>query len=322
MTIWRQVLDLESIALDDDFFALGGDSLHATSLMAEIETVSGKRLPTSVLLAAPTVRALAKRAEFASALPGNFVSLRDGEGQAMLFMIHGWCGTITHFLALVGRLRFEGQIVGLQGDEQTGATQSHDSVVGLAKHYVDLMTRTYPGKKYVLAGYSAGGILAYVIATELRARGISVELLIAIDSLPHGVPLRRRGGMLVPHLRTRLRVHVKRLSTLDIREVAGYLWHRSRAVLFLAQKVVRPVEAGGDKYGDLLARHRLEQTDTRVALIQCDQTIRSLVHAWRYLVAENVRDYPLSGDHEQMLKGENVGVLAQKVDTILADFDI
>ena len=127
---------------------------------------------------------------------------------------------------------------------------------------------------------------------------------------------------MVPHVKTRFGVHLARVRSLEIREMGAYVWHRLRAALYLAQKVVRPVEAGKDKYCDLLLRHRLEKSDTRVALIQCDQTRQNLVHAWRYLVGDRIRDYPLAGDHEQILNDENVEIMAQKIETILADFDI
>lgn len=322
VTIWQHVFDIETVSVADDFFALGGDSLHATSLMAEIEAVSGKRLPASVLLEAPTLRELAKRVELAPARPGNFVSLGGGDGDTVLLMVHGWRGTITQYIALAGRLHFGGPVVGLQDDEQTGAATSYDSVTPLAQHYGDLIIQTYPDKKYVLAGHSAGGILAYVIATELKARGRAVELLIAIDSLPHGVPLPQRGGMMVPHLKTRFRVHADRIRTMEPRAAAGYLWQRMRAALLLAKKVVRPVQHGADKYGDLLARHRLDRSDTRVALIQCQETPQNLIHAWRFLVGDHVRNFPLDGNHDRILKHENAETVARRIETILTEYNL
>ena len=69
--MWRDVLHLESVGLDDDFFDLGGDSLMAASLMASIEKASGRTLPVTVILKAPTIR---KQAEL---LQANDMALEE-----------------------------------------------------------------------------------------------------------------------------------------------------------------------------------------------------------------------------------------------------
>ena len=47
------------IGASDDFFDLGGDSLLAAALVSASEETCGRSLAPSVLLEAPTVRALA-----------------------------------------------------------------------------------------------------------------------------------------------------------------------------------------------------------------------------------------------------------------------
>jgi amino acid adenylation domain-containing protein/FkbM family methyltransferase len=62
--VWRLVLGVEEIGPDDDFFALGGHSLHATRVIARLRRL-GADLPLRDLFDAPTVRALARRMEAA-----------------------------------------------------------------------------------------------------------------------------------------------------------------------------------------------------------------------------------------------------------------
>ena len=42
-TLWEQVLIIDGLGLDDDFFLLGGDSLSAVTLLTEVERVFGAK---------------------------------------------------------------------------------------------------------------------------------------------------------------------------------------------------------------------------------------------------------------------------------------
>lgn len=57
-TIWAEVLGVESVGLDDDFFELGGDSIQCIQIVAKARR-QGVRITTSALFEHPTVAAVA-----------------------------------------------------------------------------------------------------------------------------------------------------------------------------------------------------------------------------------------------------------------------
>jgi hypothetical protein len=57
--LWQDLLGVDEVGADDDFFGLGGYSLLVTSMLAQVETLCGRSVPLRVFLAAPTPAGLA-----------------------------------------------------------------------------------------------------------------------------------------------------------------------------------------------------------------------------------------------------------------------
>jgi amino acid adenylation domain-containing protein len=67
--IWQEVLGVEQVGIEDDFFALGGHSLLATQIMVRVEDFFKTSIPLSKLFESPTVAAMARSIETAN--PGS-----------------------------------------------------------------------------------------------------------------------------------------------------------------------------------------------------------------------------------------------------------
>jgi acyl carrier protein len=63
--LFADVLGLQQAGMDDNFFALGGHSLMATSLVSRIWSRMAIRIPVRAIFEAPTVAQLAKHSAFA-----------------------------------------------------------------------------------------------------------------------------------------------------------------------------------------------------------------------------------------------------------------
>jgi acyl carrier protein len=61
MQAWREVLDRDELAPDDDFFELGASSLDAVRIIARLEEDLSLELSVRVLLEARTIRKMARR---------------------------------------------------------------------------------------------------------------------------------------------------------------------------------------------------------------------------------------------------------------------
>jgi acyl carrier protein len=59
--IWRSVLNMDFVGVEDDYFDLGGDSLLATAIFGRIKQTFNIDLPMASLIEAPSIALLASR---------------------------------------------------------------------------------------------------------------------------------------------------------------------------------------------------------------------------------------------------------------------
>ncbi|AEG94151.1 type I polyketide synthase [Ramlibacter tataouinensis] len=208
---WRELLGVDEVTREDDFFALGGHSLAAVRLFARIRKQFSVDLPLATLFEAPTLGrlaalvaqhggiAMAPAASEAPAAPAKapatvvplgkrawspLVEICRGQpGRRPLFCVHGAGGNVLNFKVISDRLGPEQPFYGLQAQGVDGRLLPLSTVEEMAAQYVQAVRTVDPQGPYRLAGYSAGGVIALEMAQMLRKDGAQVELLAMIDTL-------------------------------------------------------------------------------------------------------------------------------------------
>jgi acyl carrier protein len=59
-SLWAQILDIDEVEPDDDFFEIGGNSLLALDVVSSIAARCGVAVPLGEFFASPTPHALAQ----------------------------------------------------------------------------------------------------------------------------------------------------------------------------------------------------------------------------------------------------------------------
>jgi amino acid adenylation domain-containing protein len=181
--MWEALLEKSPIGLDDDFFQLGGHSLLAARLFAQIERRLAKQLPLASIIQAPTIRTLAAiiRDDHWVAPWSSLVQLSEGGPNPPLFLIHAIGGNILSYKQLAVRLK-DRSVYGLQAQGLDGKSPAASSVESMAAHYIRAMRTVQPEGPYFLGGFSAGGMVAFEMARQLRNSGCPAGFLAIVDS--------------------------------------------------------------------------------------------------------------------------------------------
>jgi acetoacetyl-CoA synthetase len=180
---WQKRFGFEPIGLDDNFFDLGGNSLLAVRLLADVRQMTGRTLALATMLAAPTIRALARVIEEGVDLPASpaLVPMRPGIG-APLFLVHGLSGSVMECRPVISALRGPRPVYGLQARGLEGEQPPQDRVEDIAAGYVEQIRTVQASGPYALAGYSFGALVAFEMAQQLRRAGEPVQFLCLIDA--------------------------------------------------------------------------------------------------------------------------------------------
>ena len=182
--IWREVLGLDQVGLDDDFFALGGDSIRAARMAAAVEGLWGGRLPMAGLMGGVTIRELTRRLACQGDGWSPLIPLRNGVGTALV-LVHSLGGSILCYRGLLEALPGDVPVFALPPyGLEDGQTPAND-LGGMVEPYLEPLCRMFPDGNVVLLGLCMAGLTAWELARRMELRGCRVRGVVSLNTRSH-----------------------------------------------------------------------------------------------------------------------------------------
>ncbi|WP_048772056.1 non-ribosomal peptide synthetase [Rhodococcus ruber] len=170
------------VSADRGFFDLGGTSLGAVAVAADLRAALDRDVPLDWLLTAPTVADLADRIDHGGDDTDPLATLVPLAGRpdgTPLFCVHPISGMSWCYTGLASHLPG----VALYGLQATRLEPLPRTVAEFAARYVDRIRTVQPEGPYHLLGWSLGGTIAHEMAVQLHEAGQQVASLILLDTL-------------------------------------------------------------------------------------------------------------------------------------------
>ncbi|MCB9730020.1 MAG: acyltransferase domain-containing protein [Deltaproteobacteria bacterium] len=193
--IVSDLLGIDGVGAEDDFFSLGGSSLITLQLIQQIKSRLGADLPPAAAFQGLDVARMAaflddtritpasgvRAAGPSSRLGPNIVPIRPEGSLPPLFFAHPAAGIVFPYFELARRLGPDQPFYGLQAAGLDGDEEPDARVEEMAARYLPQIRAIQPEGPYYLGGYSFGCYVAYEMAMRLQAAGAEVALLALVD---------------------------------------------------------------------------------------------------------------------------------------------
>lgn len=186
--IWREVLHVSEIGINEDFFDLGGHSIKVIEIVGLLRKRMNVRLAPSHLFLYRTIEALGEYLQAEDDTPddsGIVVKLKESRcDDPPLFLIHPGGGGTICYVPLVRNIDRDISMYGIQSQGYEKNTAPLHDIREMAALYVKEMQKIQPKGPYQLAGWSMGGTIAVEMARILEANGEPIVFLGLLDAHP------------------------------------------------------------------------------------------------------------------------------------------
>ncbi len=186
--VWCDLLNVGRVGVGDDFFALGGHSLMAMRLVAQIHHVFHVSLAPGVLFVHSTLESLAEQIDAARAPDAAkraakpiLVPLQRGGAGKPFFWVHGIGGEVFSYMQVSRHLAAARPVFGFAADWSQLADNQPLTLERIAERYIRELRAAHPEGPYHFGGYCSAALLAFEMARQLEAAGAEVGLVVALD---------------------------------------------------------------------------------------------------------------------------------------------
>ncbi|MBO1537085.1 non-ribosomal peptide synthetase [Pseudomonas sp. OA65] len=331
--LWQDLFKQERISRHDDFFSLGGISLMAVQMASRLRKVLGKPIAVRDLFVEPTIAGFARTLDGQSR-PGaqrNLVPIRRTGSQRPLYLVHPLGGEVQYARDLAPVLDPQVPIYGLAASGLVAGEAPLSDVPAMATRYLTAIRQVQPQGPYRIAGWSAGGLIAYEMARQLQAGGEAVEFLGIIDASARPDPVPEQSISEAQFLMAWLPEQIDPGLLRQLNVLAEHSDIDAMLTLCISHRLL-PEELPHDIDAALLRTHlqvayrmRLAigayvspPSPLKVSLFTASEQQRSdPTLGWRGLLADQVSVTPLPGTHNTLVKAPHVAKLGEAMSLAL-----
>jgi len=325
---WCRSLRVEAIGINQEYFALGGDSLALITMLSDFERLYGVQLDLVDILEGATIAKIAEQIESGSrgGSRRRLFSIKPAGSRSPLFLIGG--GPLQKELAEL--LPRDQPVLSCLIDDYS--YMPHPCrLEDIAAEHIRTIRAEQPIGPYCLGGWCKQGVVAYEAARQLVQQGEQVDLVVLFDAICNVHRSRSAANRTaLPHLAEKLRFNLELLRSVHLRELPHFMAERGSWIL---EKLGREAVRTSRKMRGMMGRpvqvtlrdHLLieEEANGRyypgeyhgdVILLRPEirprRNTADVADGWDRIIKGRLEVHEVPGDHRSMFLSPNVSMTA------------
>jgi acyl-CoA synthetase (AMP-forming)/AMP-acid ligase II/thioesterase domain-containing protein len=321
---FARILDIAEVGRNDDFFALGADSLATVELLEFLRSTLVEDIDVEILFTCPTPALLVARLRDNTGRrrrrrDSHLVTLTSGSADDHAVVIFGGgSGTILDGLGRLARGLDGCACEALVPRGYSPGVRPALTVGGRAKHAARDIAARFGDRPVVLLGFSAGGVVAYETARRLSRKGKRPAHLVLLDAFAVTPAERRRRRMSTQVMRAiRAGTSEGRRDAWQLLRRDLRMYRRSAAAFLPVPKPTRAMVLIRLRALGILSirRYRMGRYDGSTTLVRSTGDVQHFTAEGEDLGWFSVLDGPrdlwwIPGRHDRLLDPPSVNLIA------------
>ncbi|NTG02973.1 non-ribosomal peptide synthetase, partial [Rhizobium rhizogenes] len=321
--IWEQLLGVQSIGVDDDFFVVGGHSLLAIRVLGLLRQRMQRQVTIATFFRHRTIAKLAailSRGDAPSS--STLLEFQPGDGRPVCF-VHPVGGSAFCYLPLADRLQTTQPLFGIQSVSHTPRATG-GTIDSIANGYLAEIESACGCAPSAIIGWSMGGLIAFEMVRQLRDSGRDQAKAILVDTHPpllSGSPVPERSSMYVRFAGDIARLHIPGWQQVTGEFLSAASNEREKILrdALIREGALQPETADDDlrslfgvyaRNVNAAERYVLQSIDQPVILVTTASSAPTLTNFWSQWAPIEAA-YSCATDHYGLLQPPNVQTVAR-----------
>lgn len=328
LTCWQNAFPNQRITRSSNFFSLGGHSLQAMRLMAQLKKQLRRQIPLTSIFKYPTF------SQFVESIRGSntsectaLIPLSKGRSNAIVVMVHGFGGELFCYNEVWNQLE-DIECIGLQALEHSGGKKP-DSFEAMCRGYAQELSDAAYNRPLILCGFSLGGMVAFETARQAKNLGVHIQEVIVLDTRPQNLPMPLHLSAIVIHMIQQVPAYLKELivkprKAINLRKK----WRKFRPVFkdggrktVDSTTTTHTSDESIEYYSRIALTFNPLRTALPVTLIRSSRSTpkAALRPRWHYLSECNLSTISVDLDHLEMLGDTGSALLIKTISQKVED---
>ncbi|MEM7379740.1 MAG: thioesterase domain-containing protein [Bacteroidota bacterium] len=322
--LWKEVLNLETVGIRENFFDIGGDSLMSIQLIAKARD-KGIMLSPNQLFDHQTIESLAA---FISDNKGQeeqwdyLVALRKEGTKAPLFCIHAGGGHVFFYNKLTEHIDSDRPLYAIQPSGLYGDKQLHGSIEEMTSDYIRAMRSLQPVGPYNVMVYCFSAAVGHEMAIQMEQQGLDYNLIV-VDTMVRPWSLNSPD-----RLKLRISGFIKRFFRNPFKSIRfmieDRIWMiRPALIKWFGNDDQKALETLRTNLVKVCLAYDWKPHNTQISLIltkKPDERINTMIlDSWKEEISADIKVLHTKGNHRTLFEKSDVPYVAKKIEECIRE---